>query len=136
MSMKRISRDTDYAVRAFIYMAQNPRKTVSVSELTENVNIPRAFLRRILQVLCKHKLLRSQKGKGGGFLLAKSVEKISLIELMRIFQGEVRLIECLFKRKVCPDKKVCPLRRKVQKIEQDTLKQLELITIGSLLREG
>ena len=67
--MKLITRDTDYAIRAITYMAKHKESRVSVKELVKNLKVPRPFLRKILQVLDKKGLLRSYKGKGGGFLL-------------------------------------------------------------------
>ena len=131
--MKLITRDSDYAVRALCYIAKNDKKIVSVAELVAELKIPRAFLRKILQVLNKKKLLISHKGQGGGFTLTRDAKRIYLVDLIRIFQGKLKLTECFFKKRVCPNIKVCPLKKKIDEIERYIVKELKLISIESLL---
>ncbi len=134
--MKLITRDTDYAVRALCYIAENDKKIISVTELVNELEIPRPFLRKILQLLNKKGLLLSHKGQGGGFSLAKKIKRIYLVDLIGIFQGELKLNECFFKKKVCPNIKVCPLKQKIDGIEKYVANQLEQITVASLLEKG
>jgi len=132
--VKLITRDTDYALRALCFMFGKRGEIVSAGDLVKGLKIPRPFLRKILQILHKEGILLAYKGKGGGFLLAKSAEKISLLGLMEIFQGKFQLNECLFKKIACPNIKKCALRKKVDKIERHVLKELRPVTIASLLR--
>jgi len=131
--MKLITRDTDYALRAICFIAKNKKTIVSVKELVGKLEIPRPFLRKILQVLNRKKILKSHKGAGGGFVLLKPAKEIFLIDLIRIFQGPLVLNECLFKKMLCPNIKTCPLRKKLDKIERLVLRELGSITIASLL---
>ncbi|HOW43522.1 MAG TPA: Rrf2 family transcriptional regulator [Candidatus Omnitrophota bacterium] len=132
--MKLLTRDTDYAVRALLAMAAR-KSMVAVSDLVIELKIPRPFLRRILQRLTKADVLGSLKGKGGGFVLKREPAKISLVDLMAIFQGPVQLSECLFKKKICPNRKTCPLRSEISEIEDFALTKLRSITIAKLLRK-
>jgi Rrf2 family protein len=132
--MKLITRDTDYALRAICCIASNKNKIVPVTELVKTLKIPRPFLRKILQRLNKVRILRSQKGSGGGFTLARPAQKIYLLDLMKIFQGKFQLNECLFKKALCPNLKTCPLRSKMDKIERHIVKELSSVTVASLLR--
>ena len=70
--MKLINRDTDYAVRALSYILRRKDKIVTAAELVRELDMPRPFLRKILQSLNKNGFLKSQRGKGGGFILAPS----------------------------------------------------------------
>jgi Rrf2 family protein len=130
--MKLITRDTDYAMRALMYMAKRPERVVSVKELVGELEIPRAFLRRLLQVLSQKKILKSMKGKGGGFRLNRPPRKIGVADIMKIFQGNTDIIDCMFKKAICPDIGRCPLRREIKKIEKDVQRELDRITISSL----
>lgn len=133
--MKLINRDTDYAIRALCYLAKRTKEIVSVSELVKKLNIPRPFLRKILQILNKNRLLTSYKGAGGGFSLAKPAEKIFLPDLVKIFQGELKLNECIFKKRICPSVKICPLKEKLDTIELYVVKELKSINLASLLKK-
>lgn len=134
--MKLITRDTDYALRALLFMAGRKERRVSVSQLVESLGVPRPFLRKLLQALTRHGILRSHKGFGGGFRLGKASGEIFLLDLMRIFQGPFELNECLFKSKICPNRRFCSLRRKISGIEKNVINELNRITIGSLLKEN
>lgn len=133
--MKLITRDTDYAVRALCFMAARNNKLLCVSELVEELKIPRPFLRKILQILNKNKILKSYKGQGGGFLLERPAEKVLLVDLIKIFQGPLRLNECVFKKKICPNKRTCILNKKICALEEDVIAGLKSVTIASLLKE-
>lgn len=133
--MKLITRDTDYAVRALCFIAKCEREIVPVSELNRNLRIPRPFLRKILQILNKKRLLRSYKGKGGGFMLALAPNKIFLADLIEIFQGSLKLNECIFKKRICPDIKTCKLKKRIDTIQKYVISELKDITLVSLLGE-
>jgi len=90
--VKLITRDTDYALRAVIFMAKGEKGVFSVAELSKELKMPRPFLRKLLQVLRKKGILGSRKGREGGFWLALPAGKIFLMDLWRIFQGGSRLI--------------------------------------------
>jgi Rrf2 family protein len=131
--MKLITRDTDYAIRALHFIAKRKNQTVSVSELTKKLKLPRPFLRKILQILNKKRLLTSHKGKGGGFRLAIKPDKIFLADLIKIFQGTVKLNECILKKKICPHIKTCILKKRIDNIEKYVILELKSITLASLI---
>ena len=131
--MKLITRDTDYAVRSLLYIAKAENKLVSTLEVNKELALPRPFMRKILQVLQKEGFLFSVKGKNGGFSLAKKPEQIMLIDLMKLFQGEFSLTECLLQKKVCPNIKICPIRKKVKNIEKYAFDELKGISLRILM---
>lgn len=132
--MRLISRNTDYAVRALCYIYGKDGEVVSVTELVKALKIPHAFLRKILQVLNKKNILKSNKGAGGGFRLARNADDIYLVDLMKIFQGKFRLNECFFKKETCPNRKMCWLKDKIDSIEDAVYKELSSITIMSIVK--
>ena len=131
--MKLITRNTDYALRAICYIAKQ-KKIVTVTELVRVLGVPRPFMRKILQQLSKEKILNSYKGPEGGFKLKLFPNKIFIVQIMRIFQGELSLSECFLKKDVCPNKGKCVLRKKIRLIENNMLRQLRQINIASLVK--
>lgn len=131
--MKLITRDTDYALRAVCSIASNGKRLSSVSSLSGELNIPRPFLRKLLQVLHSRGVLNSLKGRGGGFSLAKAAKEIFLWDIMQIFQGRFCLNECFLRKKVCPNINKCILRKKIKRIENYVSRELKGIKIDSLL---
>jgi len=133
--MKLINRDTDYAIRAIVYMAKEPEKLVTSQELFKKLNIPHAFIRRLLQKLARYNILTPYKGKGGGFGLKQDIHKIRLSALVKIFQGNQKITHCIFKKNICPNKGTCVLRKKLRDIEKKVIKGFDSITIASLLKK-
>ena len=109
--MKLITRDTDYAINALYLMAEDPERVFTVTELTEKLNIPRAFLRKILQILSKKKMVRSFKGKG----------------------GEFKLNECILNKSACPGQRSCVLKKKIDTVEEYVESELKAISLSSLM---
>jgi Rrf2 family protein len=134
--MKIITRDTDYAIRALACVASSERGMVTVKELSQKLDIPGPFLRKIFQALNRHGILKSYKGKSGGFALSKDPDKITVFDLIEIFQGSFCLNEHLFKGKTCPLVKTCFLKKKLDSIEKEVMRELKSVTIGQLVREG
>ena len=133
--MKLITRNTDYAVRALCCITEQKQEVISADQLVKSLKMPRPFLRKILQTLNKEGLLNSSKGKGGGFALAVSPGKITLTNIMKIFQGPIRLNECKFKKSDCPFISDCLLKKKIDKIGKEVIAKLKAITIASIIKK-
>lgn len=134
--MKLITRDTDYAIRALCFIAKREKRLTSAAELVATVKVPRPFLRKILQILNKKGILKSYKGRGGGFTLALTPKRIFLLDLIKIFQGPLIINECLFKKAPCPTAKACKLKRKIDGIQKYVISELKDVTLASLIKRG
>ncbi|MFW6137735.1 MAG: RrF2 family transcriptional regulator [Spirochaetota bacterium] len=134
--MRLITQNTDYAVRALLYMSKNKQQMVTAKQLSKQLDVPWSFLRRILQQLKKEGIIHSTRGRGGGFKLNVSPESIYLIDLITIFQGPVELNRCITAQKICSNIRTCPLRKKVRELEQHLVKLLKTITIQALLEDN
>lgn len=130
--MKLITRNTDYALRAICYIAKQ-KKMVAVSELVKALQMPRPFMRKILQQLSAKGVLLSFKGQAGGFKLKVPPGQIYAHQVMEIFQGPLDADGCFLQKNVCPNKGKCVLRKKLNAIEDVALAQLRRITIASLM---
>lgn len=134
--MNLITKNTDYAIRALCYIVKSNKDKVSVKELVESLKMPRPFLRKVLQELNKKGILRSYKGKNGGFVLATRPEKIYIGKLIEIFQGPIKFQEHNFKKEICPEIESCVLKKKIDAMEKYTISRLNSLSIASLLKTG
>ena len=132
--MKLITRNTDYAIRALANIAGRKDERVSALALAKDSGIPGPFLRRILQRLGSKGFVRSYKGIGGGFTLAKKPSYIYISDVIEVFQGRLRLNECLFKKSLCPNRGACLLKKKIDKIERYVAGEVGSITLASLIK--
>ena len=133
--MKLLTKETDYAIRAIMSLARSDDGFVSSRDIAAAEAIPLHFLRRILQRLIKENLVDSREGAAGGVRLRHKPEKIHLDDVIRLFQGDIRLSECMFRRKICSNRKTCVLRKRIGKIEQMVNDEFAGITIADLLRD-
>ena len=131
--MQLLTKNTDYAIRALIYLARNDDRYVSSREISKEDRIPLPYLRRVLQQLRREKIITAREGAQGGVRLAKPPEVIGVTHLMEIFQGKIELVKCVFRRAFCHNRRTCVLRKRLKRIEENVIAELKDITIGSLV---
>lgn len=89
-----VSRKADYAVRALAYLAAHPGRRVLISEVAQNMSIPRAFLSKIMKELVEGGLATSQVGPGGGYSLAADADAITFRQILEVVEGPWSLVPC------------------------------------------
>lgn len=135
--MKLITKDIDYAIRALSYIATiGENEIVTVTRLSKDTEIPKPFLRKILLTLGKNGMLKSFKGKPGGFKLNKEPSDILLLDVVEIFQDKFEFNKCIFKKKVCPNTQKCVLKSKLDKIGKMIEKEFSEISLESIIQGG
>jgi Rrf2 family transcriptional regulator, cysteine metabolism repressor len=133
--MKLLTKDTDYAIRALLVLAKEPGQYLSARVIAKKQKMPYQFLRTIMQKLIKNKLVESKEGISGGFKIKKDPKKIKIRDIIHVFQGNIALTECLFRKKICHNRKSCALRREIKKIELLVANEFNKLTIYKLLEK-
>ena len=131
--MKLLTKNTDYAIRALLHIARNGEGYLSSREISRKENIPLPYLRRILNKLREEEIIITREGVGGGAKINRDPAEIRVSNLIRIFQGDITLLDCVFRKNICINIKTCPLRKRIKKIEKVVVKELESVTIADLL---
>lgn len=104
-----ITRASDYAVRVMIHLAGlPPSSTVQQAELSKETEVSGHFLSKVLQQLVRARLIRSQRGAGGGYALASNSDNVTLLQVVEAIEGPVRLNQCLDEGPSCERKSWCP----------------------------
>ena len=132
--MKLLTKNTDYAVRALIELAQKKDEYISAREISDKQDIPYEYLRKILQKLISNEYATSKEGGKGGVKISSKPEEIKVIDIINLFQGEVQLSECVFRKQICQNRATCVLRKNIRRIENMVREEFEGITIESLLQ--
>jgi Rrf2 family protein len=83
----RVPARVDYAIRALIEMAASDGGLITVQRISRAQAIPPKFLRHILAELKRTGLLRSHRGPGAGYALARSPQDITLEDILRAIEG-------------------------------------------------
>jgi Rrf2 family protein len=125
----------DYGIFGVIYLAKQPQgKIVSLSEVSKAENIPEKFLAKIFQNLTRSGLIRSHRGAGGGFSLARPANKITVKELLESIQGPIYFTKCLSNLYDCDRKDICKLRSLWKKAQDYATKILTQKTLADLIK--
>lgn len=91
-----ITRAAEYGVLGLTALARRPLgEVVMVETLCSEEDIPSSFLGKILQNLSKAGIVRSSRGSGGGFTLAKAPSEITALEIIEAIEGPIALQRCL-----------------------------------------
>lgn len=85
-----------------------------------------------MQILSRRNILKSLKGKNGGFLLNRTPDRISLMDVVKIFQGDIKSVNCIFKGGACSNIRHCLIKDRGRKIEKDIEQWLKSVSISSL----
>ncbi len=133
----RISKKAEYALRALVAIARQPRSW-AIQELSAQENIPIKFLEQILLALRHAGLLSSKRGVGGGYTLLRAPGEITLLEVLRILDGPIALVPCSAEppteRCTCPDPRSCALRLTMIDLRGEITRLLEGRTIEEMMR--
>jgi Rrf2 family iron-sulfur cluster assembly transcriptional regulator len=98
-----LSNSCRYGIRATIYLAgKDPKEgNIGIKQISKDLKLPTPFLAKILQQLAKNKILSSTKGPNGGFMLLKKPESITLLDIVKIIDGEDIFKNCIIHAGTC-----------------------------------
>ena len=130
-----VTRETDYAVRTVLFLAQDQERVSSVTEIAKAMHIPKSFLAKIVQRLVKHGILASIRGVAGGFRLAKKPREISLLAVMESIQGNTGINICATDKRLCRLSGTCTVHPIWVEIRRDVEKKLLKQTIADLVKK-
>lgn len=128
-----LSRTSQYAIQALIYIATQPRgEPVLNRKIADYLDVPSAYLAKIMQSLCKGNLLYSFRGRLGGFCLREGAEKTNLMQILILTEGTGFTEDCLLGLKVCSDETACPMHTKWKPIKLKVVALLSEQTLEKL----
>ena len=84
----KLSHSALYAIQGVLYLAQKKdRDLITTHEISESYNISEIHLAKMFQVLARRGLLRSSRGRSGGFGLARPPNQITMLEVIEAVEG-------------------------------------------------
>jgi Rrf2 family protein len=127
-----LSKTAEYALRVAVSLAQSPDTLASADELAEVTKIPRRYLHKVVQDLARGGLVRSQPGPGGGYSIARSPKKITILDVVNAVAPLERIRHCPLG--LTTHTRLCPLHRELDKVYAETEKAFARVTLDQLLR--
>lgn len=147
----KLSKRGEYALRTMINLgiaAKVNRSLVRVSELARAEDLPVKFLEQIMQQLREAGHVESERGKHGGYRLARKADQITIGAIVRLVDGRIAPIGCVSESEYepcnCPDEEHCGLRMLMLDVrnaisailDRYTLADVVEVTTRKMVRDG
>ncbi|WP_282122851.1 RrF2 family transcriptional regulator [Algibacter mikhailovii] len=128
------SNSSKYAIKAVLFLSlhSSVSNKVMVKDITKPINVPKAYLAKLLQELVKEDIVSSTRGPGGGFYMSKQNNNEKVIRILDVIDGEKKLTNCLLSLEECHADKPCPLHNILGPSRQNILNLLREKSISDL----
>ncbi len=127
----RLSKKGEYALRSVFHLAV--RDTIcTTEEISKAQDIPRPFLKKIIQSLSVAGIVISTKGQKGGVVLALPSNKITPKDVIEKVEGPLFLNDCLLCEGTCPRDSICPLHEVWKKCQGKIVEELSASNFAEL----
>jgi Rrf2 family transcriptional regulator, nitric oxide-sensitive transcriptional repressor len=89
-----LSQTVEYSLRAIVWLASHPEDPQTNQQVAAGTLVPAGYLAKVMQALGRGGLVTAQRGKHGGFVLAKPPKDISVLEVINIVDPIQRIRTC------------------------------------------
>lgn len=135
----KISTKGRYGLRAFIDLARyGVEDPVSISSIAQRQNLSEGYLEQLMAKLKRAGLIRSVRGSGGGYVLAKDAQKVSVGDVLRALEGNMELVTCAAFHDItpCGMEETCVTKYVWKKINESILHTIDEIKIATLVEQS
>ena len=130
----KLSTRSRYGTRILVDLARHKDQgPVQIGEISERQDISVKYLEQLIRPLKQANLVTSVRGPKGGHLLAENPENISLGQVVRLFEGQTDLVECVSFPDKCPMSDDCQVRLAWQDATEVLYEKLDATTISDLM---
>lgn len=128
-----LTRKGEYAIRGIVYLASKPADQICLlSEIAAAVDVPQTFLAKIFQQFSKVGLVKSYRGTGGGFVLGRPADKITLLEVVEAVEGTIIPNRCVINVGECDRDNLCTVHPVWKKVQLQVREILSGVTMQEL----
>ena len=134
----KISTKGKYGLRAMIDLAQyREQEAVSISSIAQRQKISESYLEQLVAKLKKAGLVVSTRGAAGGYRLARSASEISVGDVLRALEGDVRAVICTAQTEEgCEGEELCVTKYVWQRINESIEKTVDEMMLDQLVAES
>jgi Rrf2 family protein len=130
----KLSTRSRYGTRILVDLARHKDQgPVQIGEISKRQDISVKYLEQLIRPLKQANLVTSVRGPKGGHLLAENPENISLGHVVRLFDGQTDLVECVSFPDKCPMSDDCQVRLAWQDATEVLYEKLDATTISDLM---
>lgn len=129
-----ISQTAEYALRAVVCLAAAPDYRLTTPQVAEVTRAPAGYLAKVLQALVRHGIVTSQRGLGGGFVLARTPDQITVLEVINAVDPIRRIESCPLKL-ASHGTTLCPLHHRLDEAIAKVERIFAETTMAELIAE-
>lgn len=128
-----LNRQTDYALRAVLYLASHPM--ANIAEVAVAQFVPQDFLAKIMQKLAKAGIVKTHRGVGGGISLARPPETINVLQVIQAMEGPLVLNRCFSRPGECPREYYCAIHDELEAVQSGIARSLAKLDFARLAKK-
>ncbi|HOX42357.1 MAG TPA: Rrf2 family transcriptional regulator [Myxococcota bacterium] len=129
----KLSKSTELALHGLFQLATTRPRQLLVAEMATAQHVSTSYLAKVFQRLARKGLVKSTRGKKGGFTLAREPAQITLADIVRAVEAEEPLFECLGPQRDCKALEDCLVHDCFKAAEAQLFHTLEGTSLGDLL---
>jgi Rrf2 family protein len=129
-----LSKTTEYALQVLAFMAEDTKSLYSSDQIHKKLKIPKKYLQRLLTDLSKNGLIISERGKYGGFKIAKNPKKIFLADIIEAVEGFSKTTTCFFGFGKCALNEPCAMHAFWEKSQKELIKKLSSTPLSDIIK--
>ena len=123
-----------YSARALLEMARNPRSApLAIRTIARRQEIPGKYLESLFKQLRIAGLVRSIRGAGGGYVLARSPQEVTLWAIVTAVEEKLSVAECVHDPSACHRSSVCATRDVWDQLERTVSSMLRSVSLANLI---
>ena len=131
----KLSTRSRYGTRILVDLAHHQDQgPVQIGEISKRQGISVKYLEQLIRPLKEAKLVTSVRGPKGGHIMAKKPEDVTLGQIVRLFEGQAELVECISCPEKCPMSDDCRVRLAWMDATQALYNKLDTTSIADLLK--
>ncbi|MBX7104911.1 MAG: Rrf2 family transcriptional regulator [Gemmataceae bacterium] len=129
-----LSQTVEYALRAVVHLADHAPEARTTDQIAEATHVPKPYLSKVLQGLARAKIVHSRRGAGGGVTLAKTPDKLTILEVVNALEPLPRIRECPLGL-AAHGVRLCPLHKRLDDAFAIMEKAFRQTTLAEILAE-
>jgi len=132
----KLSTRTRYGLRAMVEIGRSdPSKPVSLDDISLSQGISVKYLHSLLTILKSGGLVKSVRGRGGGYVLARDPATVTIYEVYSVLEGPLRVVDCIGER-VCDRSSQCPVQGLWEEVNSAVREVLMKDSLENIIRNS
>lgn len=132
--MLKITRQTDFAIMLLARMTALPEgATLNAREAARWSGLSLPMVSKILKLLARRHLITSHRGANGGYRTVRSLDQISVADIVRALEGPISIVTCGAHPGTCEQESICPTRLNWARINREVEQALDRMPVAEML---